>query len=188
MGLKARRWAHHLDKGDPNGPYHAARRQVVHLGIRNPIFGPDPYTPLYNARPTRLEGWDEVVQAAEKIKPMLIVIDPALCAFVADSNNAAAVSEFLLCMRDLAMMFDNGVVVVTHSTKGARGSRSRRGQDAADPGQVLGAGAWTDRCRSAMTLTTDSDGQPRLAITKANMGPANIAIRLIPVLGKGGSC
>ena len=184
MGLKARRWADHLDQGDPNGPYHAARQQVAHLGIRNPIFGADPYTRLYGARPTLLEGWDEVVQAAKKIQPIMIVIDPALCAFVSDSTDAAAVSEFLMCMRDLAVMFDCGVIVVTHSTKAARGSSRRRGQDAADPGQFLGTGAWTDRCRSAMTITTDPDGHLQLAVAKANMGPQKIGIALTPVLGE----
>ena len=182
MGHKAQRWALHLDKGDPNGPYHATLTADRHLGIRNAIFGPDPYTPLYNARPTVLEGWDEVIEAAEKVQPILIVIDPALCAYVADSNNPAAVSEFLLVTRDLAVRFNGGVIVVTHSTKAARGSRGKKGQDAADPGQVLGAGAWTDRARSAMTLTTDSDGRPRLTVTKANMGPHNICITLTPVL------
>ena len=110
-----------------------------------------------------------MIEAAEKVKPILIVIDPALCAYVADSNNPSAVSEFLLVMRDLAVRFDCGVIVVTHSTKAARGSRGTRARDAADPGQVLGAGAWTDRARSALTLTTDSDGRPRLTVTKANL-------------------
>ena len=182
MGRKSSRWARYLDEGDPNGPYHAARNQVLHLGIRNPIFGPDPYTPLYNARPTVLEGWDEVIEAAEKTRPILIVIDPALCAYVADANNPAAVSEFLMVMRDLAVRFHCGVIVVTHSTKAARGSGGRKKQGGADPGQVLGAGAWTDRARSAMTLTTDSVGKPQLTIAKANLGPQRISIGLDPVL------
>ena len=182
MGRKAARWVRHLDSGDPNRPYHAARNQVLHLGIRNPIFGPDPYTPLYNARPTVLEGWDEVIEAAEKTGPILIVIDPALCAYVADANNPAAVSEFLMVMRDLAVRFNCGVIVVTHSTKAARGSGGRKKQGGADPGQVLGAGAWTDRARSAMTLTTDSVGKPQLTVAKANLGPQRIYIGLDPVL------
>ena len=181
MGDKALVWVKHLDKGDPNGRYHAARQHVIHLGIRNPIFGPDPYTPLYNARPTRLEGWDEVAEAAEKIEPVFIMIDPALCAFVADASNPAAVSEFLMTMKDLAGLIQGGVILVTHNTKAARGSGGRRAQDGADPGQVLGAGAWTDRSRSAMTLTTDSKGCPQLTIAKANRGPQRIYIGLDPV-------
>ena len=182
MGDKASVLVKHLDEGDPNGRYHAARKRVLHLGIRNPLFGPDPYTPSYNSRPTVLEGFDEVVEAAEKIRPILIVIDPALCAFAADANNPSMVSEFLLVIRDLAVRFTDGVVLVTHNTKAARGSGGRRGQDGADPGQVLGAGAWTDRSRSALTLTTDSKGCPQLTIAKANRGPQRIYIGLDPVL------
>ena len=182
MGRKSLRWARHLDEGDPNGRYHASRNQVLHLGMRNPLFGPDPYRPLYNARPAVLDGWDEVLKAAEKTRPILIVIDPALCAYVADASNSAAVSEFLMVMRDLAVRFDCGVIVVTHSTKAARKSGGKKGQEAADPGQVLGAGAWTDRTRSAMTLTTGSDGRPQLTVAKANLGPQRICISLDQVL------
>ena len=182
MGRKGDRWARHLDSRHPKVRYRSSLKLVCHMGIRNPIFGPDPYTPLYNARPTALEGWDEVVKAAEEIKPVIIVIDPALCAYIADASNPAAVSEFLMLMRDLAVRFGCGIIVVTHSTKASRSSGGRNGRDAADPGQVLGAGAWTDRTRGALTLTTGSDGHPRLTIVKANLGPQRIYITLNPVL------
>ena len=183
LGRVGLRLAHHLDKGD-SGQFHDARKSVRLVEMRNPMFGPDPYTPLYNARPGPLEGWEEVREQAI-FKPALIIIDPALCAYVGESNNPAAVSEFLLMLRDLAREFDCGVILVTHSTKAARGN-GRRTANPTDPGQVAGSGSWTDRVRCAMTLTVGPGGVPMLAVSKANYGPQKIWIPLTIILDQEG--
>ena len=180
VGRRGIRLARHLDQGD-RGPFHDALKSVHVLEMRNPMFGPDPHSPLYNARPVPLEGWEEVRALARIIKPALIIIDPAMCAYVGEANNPAAVTEFLLLLRDLARECGCGVILVTHSTKAARGN-GRRTANPTDPGQVAGSGSWTDRARCAMTLTTGPEGVPMLAVSKANYGPQKIWIPLIPIL------
>ena len=183
VGRRGLRLARHLDEGD-HGQFHDSLKSVHVLEMRNPMFGPDSHSPLYNARPSPLEGWEEVRNLARTIKLALIIIDPALCAYVGESNNPAAVSEFLLMLRDLARECGCGVILVTHSTKAARGN-GRRAANPTDPGQVAGSGSWTDRARCAMTLTTGPEGVPMLAVSKANYGPQKIWIPLTTILDEG---
>ena len=124
---------------------------------------------------------EEVRNLARTIKPALIIIDPAMCAYVGEANNPAAVSEFLLMLRELARECGCGVILVTHSTKAARGN-GRKAANPTDPGQVAGSGSWTDRARCAMTLTNGPEGVPMLAVSKANYGPQKIWIPLTPTL------
>ena len=133
VGRRGWPFAEYMDRGNPDRPFRAAMRRVETMEMRNPLFGPDPDTPLYNARPTVLEGWQEVRDHAGSVRPSLIVIDPALCAYVGDANGSAAVSEFLMSLRDLAEELDCGVMLVAHGTKGSRGG-GRRKVDPAIPG------------------------------------------------------
>ena len=186
VGRRARPFAEYMDRGNPNRPFDAARRQVQAMEMRHPLFGPDPFTPLYNARPTALDGWQEVRDRAGSVRPSLLVIDPALCAYVGDANSPAAVSEFLMSLRDLAEDLDCGVMLVTHGTKGSRGG-GRRKVDPTDPGHVLGSGSWTDRARCAMTLTPGPGGHSTLTVFKANYGPQRISIEMSPLVNDRGN-
>ena len=164
--------------------------QHVHvLGMTGrPLFGPcdgDNRTPLYNARPGPLEGWRDLWSAADEIRPKLIVIDPALAAYVGDSNAAAPVREFIGALAHAANAIAAGVLLVAHSTKSARGGQHTR-PDPYDPGQVGGSAAWTDGARAALSMTWQGGGDdgPRfrcLAISKANYGPAKIWCEAIPI-------
>ena len=185
VGRRARHFAEFMDRGSEKKLFHTAMRRVEIMEMRNPLFGPDPYTPLYNARPTILEGWQEVRKRAESVRPSLVVIDPALCAYVGDANSSAAVSEFLMSLRDLAEEFSCGVMLVTHGTKASRGG-GRRKVDLADPGHVMGSGSWTDRARCAMTLTPGQHGRSTLTVYKSNYGPQRIAIELSPLVNDRG--
>ena len=186
VGRRAKNFAECKDRGNPNQPFHGALRQVQTMEVRHPLFGPDPFTPLYNARPTALDGWQEVRDRAGCLRPSLLVIDPALCAYVGDANSPAAVSEFLMSLRDLAEDLDCGVMLVTHGTKSSRGG-GRRKVDATDPGHVLGSGSWTDRPRCTMTLTPGPRGHSTLTVYKANYGPQRIFIDLSPLLNDRGN-
>lgn len=185
VGHRARHFAEYMDRGSEKKLFHSAMRRVEIMEMRNPLFGPDPYTPLYNARPSTLEGWQEVRKRADSVRPSLVVIDPALCAYVGDANSSAAVSEFLMSLRDLAEEFSCGVMLVTHGTKSSRGGAGRK-INLADPGHVMGSGSWTDRARCAMTLTPGQHGRSTLTVYKANYGPQRIAIELRPLVNDRG--
>ena len=185
VGRRGKRFADYMDHGKSERLFHTALQQVEIMEMRSPIFGPDPYTPLYNARPTTLEGWQELRDRARSVEPHLIVLDPALCAYVGDATSPPPVSEFILTLRDLAEEFDCGVILVSHGTKSARGG-GRRKIDPDDPGQVMGTGSWTDRPRCTMTIRPGPLGQSILTVYKANYGRQRIFLPLDPLLDNGG--
>ena len=59
-----------------------------------PLYGP-PDNGLYNARPEPMRGWAHLWDNVDRIRPALVVIDPALDAYTGDPNNLAAVREFV---------------------------------------------------------------------------------------------
>lgn len=145
-----------------------------------PLFGPvdrDGRAGLYNARPGKLGGWRHLAAAVEAIRPRLVVVDPALAAYVGDPSAVAPVREFLSALRE----FGAPVLLVAHSTKAARNDA-----DPFDPGMVAGSGAWTDGVRGVLTLSWgEIEGARVLACPKANHGPARLLCGLAPVR-KGG--
>ena len=140
-----------------------------------PIYGA-PAGATYNSRPEALRGWNDLWEAAARLKPKLIVIDPALQAYASDSNSPAPVREYLgVLSRTLASNCPgSGILMTAHSTKDSR-RRGPNGGDPFDPGMVAGSGGWTDATRGLMTMTwADSPNQRLIAIPKANWGPSRI--------------
>ena len=148
------------------------RVHVAHM-VGMPLYGP---TESYNARPERLRGWAHLWDNADRIRPALVVIDPALDAYTGDPNNLAAVREFVSALGAAAAARSCGVLLVAHSRKAARGKDA----DPFDPGQVGGVGAWADAARGVLTLTGQGDNRI-LAIAKANWGRAYVLAQLAPV-------
>ena len=142
-----------------------------------PLFGPGE-AQSYNSRPSRLPGFDVLAEEAEEIAPRLIVIDPALSAFVGESNAVAPVREFVAALAQLASRHNAAVLLVAHSTKAAR-SKQNGETDPFDAGQVSGSAAWHDAARAGLVLTRDGDGWT-LAISKSNYGPAFLKAELEP--------
>ena len=142
-----------------------------------PMFGPMPGGSVAQ-RPVRLAGWDVLHVAMKRVHPALLVIDPALSAFVGNQSDAAAVREFVGALADAAKDWQCGVLICAHSTKSARDGK----QDPFDPGQISGSAAWVDACRGALALTLHPDKAEfrRLAIVKVNYGPSRLAIDLSP--------
>lgn len=183
-------WRARMLAGQPWSGITPKALQHVHVLCMTgrPLFGPldgDNRTPLYNARPGPLEGWRDLWSAADGIRPKLIVIDPALAAYVGDSNAAAPVREFIGALAHAANTIGAGVLLVAHSAKAARGSQKTK-PDPYDPGQVGGSAAWTDGARAALSMTWqggDDDGPSFrcLAISKANYGPAKIWCEATPI-------
>ena len=129
---------------------------------------------LYNARPERLRGWAVMESYIDAIKdggaaPALIVIDPVLAAFVGEGNAAAPVREFLAALRDAAGA--GAVLALAHSTKAARKGQDGK-PDPMDAGAIGGSAAWTDGVRAALSMYFDETDARRLAVLKANYGPA----------------
>ena len=139
------------------------RVHVAHM-VGMPLYGP---TESYNARPEPMRGWAHLWDNVDRIRPALVIIDPALDAYTGDPNNLAAVREFVSALGAAAAARSCGVLLVAHSRKAARGKDS----DPFDPGQVGGVGAWADAARGVLTLTGQGDNRT-LAIAKANWGRA----------------
>ena len=180
---------------DPDVPRRVLSGVSVLHGLRMPLFGPtEEGRILYNSRPGPLPGMDYLREAVARVEPTLVIIDPALCAYVGDSNGPAPVREFLGALCDLAQDAKCGVLVLAHSTKAARGrgrprgnstraSSEEQGPDIYDPGMVSGSAAWTDGVRGAMTMTWHpSMAEHRvLGVSKSNWGPSRLHAVLEPL-------
>ena len=155
---------------------------------REALFGPVPRgdgtAGLYNARPGELDGWGYMRRGIDRHKPRLLCIDPALIAYVANANDAASVGDFVVALDTLAEDCGLCVVVVAHSTKGARGGDV----DPMDPGLVSGSAAWTDRVRSALVVTHHPDPESTdrvLTVQKSNYSKPAISRIIRPVHNTG---
>ena len=160
-----------------------AEKDVFLMGMEDPLFGV-PAGGTFNAVPKRLPAWGDLWSEVERIKPRLVVIDPAMAAFSGNPNDAGAVRAFLTrALGAAAKQHQCAVLVVAHSTKAAR----NKDADLFDPGQVGGSGAWTDGVRSAVVLRrvpgycfgTDDDCLS-LLVSKANYGPERVGMPLEP--------
>ena len=159
-----------------------SRVHVLNLAGR-PLFGPRDDGGRYNERPGRLAGWWDLWSEARRIKPRLIVIDPALAAYVGEANAAAPVREFLTALATEAAQLNTGVLLLAHSNKAARSSKHQKPkpEDLLDPGQVGGSTAWTDGVRGVLAMAWKPEGtagERVLTVTKANYGPARLACDL----------
>ena len=167
----------------PTGDAPALRRvHVLHMAGRA-LFGPAAGE-LYGARPGTLPGWAHVWDEAARIGARLVVIDPALSAYVGDANAAAPVRDFYSALTEAAEAARCGVLLVAHSRKDARGK-----PDPFDPGNVAGSTHWTDAARGVLTLTWKNDaetGSRVLAVAKANYGPSRILTAVDPVRSQHG--
>lgn len=186
---RARNLAWILDCGAQDGAAHAALDYVHLLDMRRPLFGPGPEARgLYNARPTPLEGWKDLEAAVKATKPALLVIDPALAAYVGEGNGPAPVREFVTALSLLGEEADAGVLLVAHSNKAARQNGNGKKVDLDDAGLVAGSAAWFDAARAVMTLANAPYGGPRLlSINKANYGPRYLTLELSTLTAGGGS-
>ena len=170
------------------------RIYVIDL-LGRPLFGPlsaPGRSASYNAPPGPLVGWSDLWLAAARIRPGLIIIDPALSAFSGESNAAAPVREFLGALALRAKTLGSGVLLTAHSNKAARGGV----QDPYDPGQVGGSAAWVDGARGVLAMTRpqpeDGDGgvaasELQLAVAKSNYGPSLVTVGLSSIRAAGGA-
>ena len=165
---------------------HKGRKVMEHMGrqryagaegrlhlldmMGRPIYGT---TDSMRAEPMR--GWNDLWAAVDKKEARFVIIDPVLAAYVGESNSAGPVREFLSALTEKAAERKAAVLIIAHSTKAAR-----YGGDPFDPGQIGGSGHWSDGVRGAMSLTRDHK-RFRLAVVKANYGPAYVSNLMEPI-------
>ena len=170
-----------------------SRIYVIDL-LGRPLFGPmsaPGRSASYNAPPGPLSGWSDLWIAAARIKPGLIIIDPALSAFSGESNAAAPVREFLGALALKAKTLGTGVLITAHSNKTARSGN----QDPYDPGQVGGSAAWVDGARGVLAMTRhqpEDEGEAesselKLAVAKSNYGPSLVTVGINSIRVAGGA-
>ena len=165
-----------------------------------PLYGPLGDRASYNTVPGRLTGWHHLWNLVKEAKPILIIIDPALTAFVGEANSPTQAMSFLDSLSSEAGRKAAGVLLLAHSNKSSRSEMA----DPFHPGMVSGTGAWTDHVRGVLTMgehTPKSPGAgranrgthgdevetfPVLRVYKANWGAQRITIRLKPQLAQNG--
>ena len=184
-----------------------ALKKVAIISMRGwPLYGPVGEHASYNTVPGRMPGWDHLWKLVDEAKPLLIIIDPALTAFVGEANSPTQAMSFLEALSSEAAKRRAGILLLAHSTKSSRSSRS----DPFHPGMVSGTGAWTDHVRGVLTMGQynpnmsdspqrssrqsrqggqDDKGEemPVLRVYKANWGPSRITLALTPTTAPGNS-
>ena len=170
-----------------------ALRRVGVLSMRGwPLYGPVGDRASYNTVPGQMAGWYHMWKQMDLAKPLLIIIDPALTAFVGEANSATQVMSFLDALSNEAGKRQAGILLLAHSTKSARAATA----DPFHPGMVSGTGAWTDHVRGVLTMgeyqkpipgskrperhdeEDETETMLVLRVYKANWGPSRITVRL----------
>ena len=164
-----------------NQPLEACSKISV-IGMNGwPLYGPTEGA-AYASRPVTLQGWSVMWEEAAVLKPSLIIVDPAMDAYVGEPSSVSSVREFYKILHQGLARFapEAGMLITAHSTKAARSSGGN--SNPFDPGLVAGSAAWTDRPRGVMTMTWNEDNEDRtLAIVKSNLGPQRITLKMTPV-------
>ena len=184
-----------------------ALKKVAIISMRGwPLYGPIGQNASYSTVPGQMPGWNHLWKAVDHVTPLLIIIDPALTAFVGEANSPTQAMSFLDALSSEAGKYGAGILLLAHSTKSSRSSRS----DPFHPGMVSGTGAWTDHVRGVLTMgqynpnMSDSPekssrksrqgGQDDkmketsvLRVYKANWGPSRITLALTPTTAPGNS-
>ena len=95
---------------------------------------------LHKGCPGVLPAWQDLWREPERIGARLVVIDPALSAYVGGANAAEPVRDCIGVLTERASAIGAGVLLVAHSRKDARAK-----PDPFDPGNVAGSTHWTRR-------------------------------------------
>ena len=116
-------------------------------------------------RPDALPAWAAAWHLAATREPDLVIVDPVMSAYVADSHSVAFVRSFVDALFATAERHGCGVLLVAHSTKAAR-----RDKDRDATGAVAGSAAWTDAARGVLTLERSVSAKDGTAGDRATRG------------------
>ena len=149
-----------------------------------PLFGPDEGN-HYATRPVPQPLWMELEQNLAMVKPKVLIIDPATCAYVGDTLTLTAVREFIDALSILCEQHQVACLLVAHSTKDTRIEGSGRKKADSnnehdsyaqyyDPRLVSGSSAWIDGVRAVLGILRapgdDNENKRIISIVKSNYG------------------
>lgn len=169
-----------------DSPVRIAHRLRAMGGIPADIHAwPEP-EPLFIAGEARgnttpAPAWRPLWDAIGRLKPSLVVIDPASAALADVSvSESGPVRTFLAALGREATRTSCGVLIVAHDTKAARNEAAAGGDPGA--GAIAGSATWYDGVRGVLYLRrppTDPTGR-LLECLKANYGPTGWTAELQP--------
>ena len=170
-----------------------ALKRIYILPLRGrPLFGPPlgrDNRRLTNSEPEPRDAGTALWRHVEKIKPIMVIIDPVLGAYIADLNNADGVRKFMMWLSVMAEEHDTCVLLIAHSNKDNRMKYEEAYKTIYSPGNVGGTTQWFDAARGVLSLTTIREkGKEKnqdekkiiLGMVKANYGPDYHYTTLLP--------
>ena len=174
-------------------------RIAVRLKLTGPIpdnlyVWPDP-SPLWQAdgerggKSGRGELWDDLWDQIRRIKPVLLVIDPASSALAdVSTSETGPVRSFLRALSLEARRAGCGVLIVAHNSKSTRSSLAQGDLDTALADPTGGSAVWYDGARGVLVLTYDPLAKKNRVVisAKANHGRTGWGARLEERLVNGG--
>ena len=141
--------------GTRESPADACNARIrVHILRGHPLFGVRDGDHR-DTRPQPLPAWYTLWHSVTQHRPDLLVLDPAMSAFVGNSHAVEFVRLFLDALFESAERHGCGVLLLAHSTKAAR-----RPKDSDPTGAVAGSAAWTDAARGVLVLDVPRKGLP----------------------------
>ena len=147
--------------------------------LENVLIVPDP-DPLMVAdyespgKAAKADQWTPLWKAIQSKSPSLVIVDPASAALAGvNQNDGATVRWFLRALAQEAKKGGFGVLVVAHSTKGAR-----FGQGDVGPHAVAGSAQWMDASRGVLFMRGQGPGRAVIECVKSNHGPVDWAVEL----------
>ena len=115
-----------------------------------------------------LAGWEPLWSAVQRVRPVLVVIDPINLATEWEGYSVNAPGRFIGALREGVDKAVTGILLVGHTGKQAM----RRDGKASKPmaGDVMGSFGWSQRCRATIIMQRMDSGV-RFNVVKANYAP-----------------
>lgn len=121
------------------------------------------FTSANVARPTEL--FKALQAEAQRLRPVMIVLDNIAQMFTGNENDRAQVTSFCNLLTGLAQDVDTAIILVGHTAK-AEGS------------QFSGSTAWDAAVRARLFLSRGDDGVLTLAKVKSNYSPLDAPLEM----------
>ena len=141
------------------------------------IPDPDPLMVADHENPGRVAEatlWPWLWKAIRSKSPSLVIVDPASAALAGvNQNDGATVRRFIRALAQEAQEGGFGILVVAHSTKGAR-----FGQTDVGPHAVAGSAQWMDASRGVLFMRGQGPKRAVIECVKSNHGPVGWAVEL----------
>ena len=127
-----------------------------------------------NRKMVATELFSSICEAAQRLRPVLIVLDNTAATFVGDLVNRVNARSWVNLWRALAIEVDAGVLLLDHPSMNGMNSGSGR----------AGSVDWRNAVRVALHMRFSDDpteaarGTTKFEVSKCNLGPRGEAIKL----------